>query len=197
MSETQSDRPGFGPRKLALMSALALLGAAVGASFAHLTKELVLGWADELAAMVALVCLLSAGVAAVAVTLRPARVSSACAWLQVLTTALAGVMLLLPMFAPAGWPPALTYGVVLGLGAAQAVGNLQLWRISDELMRRVIVETGALSFWALQAALFAYAAAERLDLAQTVSGWGLTSILLAVYLVASTVVAVRRGLAQA
>jgi len=57
-----------------------------------------------------------------------------------------------------------------------------------------MAETSAMAFWALQTALFLYAAAERLGLVGTISGWGLTGILMAVYLIASIVASARRGI---
>jgi hypothetical protein len=46
----------------------------------------------------------------------------------------------------------------------------------------------------LQTALFLYAGAERLGLVETVSGWGLIGILMAVYLLAAIVASARRGI---
>jgi hypothetical protein len=62
------------------------------------------------------------------------------------------------------------------------------------MLRRVMSETSAMAFWALQLCLFVYAAAERLGLVGTISGWGLTGILMGVYLIASIVASARRGL---
>lgn len=50
-----------------------------------------------------------------------------------------------------------------------------------------------MAFLALQVALFIYAAAERLGLVDTITGWGLLGILMAVYLIVSIVASARRG----
>jgi hypothetical protein len=182
------------PRKLAALAALAAAGGACGFLFALVTKDLALGWADELAGIVALVCLATAVVAGVMILRRSSEVDSFCGWMQVATLVLAGVMLLLPMYAPEAWPQELVFGAVLVLLALQTAANVALWRASDELLRRVTVETGAACFWSLQFALFVYAVAERLGLASGVSAWGLTAVLMAVYVLVSSIVAVRRGL---
>lgn len=80
--------------------------------------------------------------------------------------------------------------------AVETFFNWKLWRHGDELTRRVIVETGALTFWALQMALFVFAALARMALVPDLSSWAMLQILLAVYLAVSAVVGVRRGLAN-
>jgi hypothetical protein len=62
------------------------------------------------------------------------------------------------------------------------------------MMRRVMTETSTIAFWGLQSAFFLYAAAERMALIQPVSAWGMTGILMTVYLFSSIVPAFRRGL---
>ncbi len=181
-------------RKIVRIAALAALGGLVGMGVGYLGADILpqetTPWQDQLAALVAVMLIASAAAGAVAVMLRKTTVSSGCAWLQVAAMVLAGAMLLIPML---GFDPAVSMGVVAALFAVQTAANLALWRIGDELLRRVIVETGALSFWGLQGSLFLYAAAERLALVPTISAWGLIGILMVAYVIASTVVAVRRG----
>jgi len=69
-----------------------------------------------------------------------------------------------------------------------------LWRAADEMLRRIMAETSAIAFWALQMALFVYAAAERLGLVETITGWGLMGILMGVYFISSIVASARRGI---
>lgn len=88
------------------------------------------------------------------------------------------------------------FGLVAGLMALQTVLNVWVWRTSDELIRRVTVEAGAFCFWLLQGCLFLYAAAEQFGLVPTVSAWSLTLALMTVYLISSTVIVIRRGLAH-
>lgn len=194
MTDLHDERPRFDLRKAGLAGGLAILGGFVGFGFAELTEGRFTSWADEVAAVIAVV-LLATGLASVgALLLRPKSVPSGCGWFQVASLMLAGAMLLLPMLAPADWPREAVFAAVLGLLLLQLGANLALWRISDELLRRVVVETGAACFWSLQLALFAYAAAERLGLVSTISAWGLIAIMMSVYVLVSSVVAFRRGL---
>jgi hypothetical protein len=114
------------------------------------------------------------------------------------TIALAGAMLLAPLIAR--WAPGLgntgriatLAGLVGGL-VLQSVINLMIWRRSDELFRRLIVESTALTFWGLQGVLFLWAAGERLRLLPAITAWQAFVVLLAGYLIASMAVSVRRG----
>jgi hypothetical protein len=107
---------------------------------------------------------------------------------------LAGVMLAIPLYATRWVSADVAFGAVALLLALQSALNLMLWRKADEMLRRVMVETGALAFWALQLGLFLYASAERLGLVEGVTAWGMISVLMAVYFVASAVAAARRGI---
>lgn len=196
MSDLSPASQRLTPRKAAYLVGLALVGAVTGAWFADVMETYVHGSPDDLAAMVGLICIISGIASAGAVLLRKGQVSNDCAWLQVASCVVAGVMLLLPILAPEAWPAELVYGGVALLILSQFIVNLRFWQVSDELMRRVVVETAALSFGVLQLALFAWAAAERLGLVPTVSAWGLIGVLLAAYLLASLVIAVRRGIAH-
>lgn len=193
--ESAADRAAV-RRKIVRVGALAAVGAAIGAVAGYASDHWFdvsgVGWPDLLAGFIGLVCLASAAAAVVAILQRKPNVPSGCAWMQVATLALAGLMLFVPMLAPAGSETLAFAGLVV-LFALQTAANLRLWRIGDELLRRVIIETGAVSFWSLQAALFLYAGAERLSLVPTVSAWGLTGILMTAYVLASSVVAFRRG----
>ncbi len=119
---------------------------------------------------------------------------------QGLVALLAGLMLAAPVVAQAAFAPlplALSSAVMAGILAlflVQTVGNLTLWFRSDELVRRVIAETGAASFWLLQGALFLWAAGEKLNLLPHLSLWDAVSIMMASYLLIASIVASRRGL---
>lgn len=194
MSEVHCEASRFDAKKIALLAVLALAGGAVGWSVAEVTRGRDLSWPDELAGLIALMCLAMAAVSTFVAWRRPGSLPLKVGRLQSASLALAGALLLLPMLAPSEWPRAGVLAALVALGAVQLAANLRLWRTGDELFRRVILETGAVCFWLLQLALFAYAAAERLGLVGTVSAWGLMGVLMAVYLVASGVVAYRRGL---
>jgi hypothetical protein len=119
---------------------------------------------------------------------------------QGLVSLLAGLMLAAPVLAIAIFDPLpfeLAAAVMMGIVAlflVQTVGNLTLWSRSDELVRRVMSETGAASFWILQGALFLWAAGEKLNLLPALSMWDAVTLMMASYLLISTFVAGRRGL---
>lgn len=181
-------------RKAAFFILLAGLGGAFGYGFATITDGVVTRWEDDLAVVMAVAMIGIAVVTAFVVATRPSDVPKGCGILQVIVMLLAGVMLLLPMFGTVWATPDVVFGAIAVLLAAQSLANLMLWRNADEMLRRVMLETSAMAFWALQLCLFAYAAAERLGLVATVSGWGLTGILMGVYFIASIVASARRGL---
>ena len=194
-TQTEPRRPSL------LMKGLAVVGLALfGAGTGYLTVELGRmeaasgGWADSLALAMAFGLLTIAALSAVTLVARPAAVPKGCGILQVIVFALAGTMFLAPIYAPAFASPDFVFAAVVGLFVLQTVANLMLWRQADEMLRRVMSETGAMAFWALQAALFLYAAAERLGLVETITAWGMTGVLMAVYLVSSIVAAARRGI---
>lgn len=188
-------------RSSLLMKGLGIAGlAVVGAGAGYLTVELSRleiasgGWADSLALAMAFGLLTIAIISAVTLVARPSALPKGCGVLQVTVFGLAGTMFLAPIYAPAALSPDLVFFAVVGLFVLQTVANLMLWRRADEMLRRVMSETSTMAFWALQSALFLYAAAERLGLVETITAWGMTGILMAVYLVASIVAAARRGL---
>lgn len=100
-----------------------------------------------------------------------------------------------PAAALAGNPaPGAVFIALMTAFIVHSVVNYGLWRDGDEMMRRIIVEAGAACFWILQGALFIWAVAERLGLASGFSAWDALVVLMAVYLICSSVVGFRRGL---
>jgi hypothetical protein len=189
----EAPRPSL-PRKVALLVLLAALGGAFGFGFATLTDGVLTRWEDELAVFMAAAMIGIGVVTAFVVATRPSDVPKGCGILQVIVMLLAGVMFLLPIFGTAWATPDVVFGAIAVLLAAQSVANLMLWRAADEMLRRVMLETSALAFWAVQLGLFVYAAAERLGLIGTITGWGLTGMLMGVYFIASIVASARRGI---
>ncbi|MGV8928731.1 MAG: hypothetical protein ACOH1E_03175 [Brevundimonas sp.] len=181
-------------RKAALFVVLAGLGGAFGYGFATLTDGLMTRWDDDVALVMAIVLIATGLISAFMVATRPATVPKGCGVLQVVVMFLAGGLLLLPVFGSTWAAPGTVFGAVVLLLVLQSVANLMLWRAADEMLRRVMLETSALAFWALQLGLFVYASAERLGLVGAVTGWGLMGILMAVYFSASIVAGARRGL---
>lgn len=181
-------------RKAAVMVLLAALGGAFGYGFAGLTDGGLTRWEDELAVVMSAALIGVGAVTAFMVARRPSEVPAGCGVLQVIVMFLAGVMFLLPVFGAAWAGPEIVFGAVVLLLVVQSAANLMLWRAADEMLRRVMLETSALAFWSLQLSLFVYAAAERLGLVGTISGWGLMGILMGFYLIASIAAATRRGL---
>lgn len=114
---------------------------------------------------------------------------------------LAGLMMAAPVVANQLYDPVprgLAIALMAGLVAAsliQTLLNLSVWNRADEMMRRMIAETGSLCFWLLQGLFFLWAAAEVLGLAPALSSWDLMTILMAVYLAVSAVAAMQRGFA--
>jgi hypothetical protein len=117
--------------------------------------------------------------------------------LQAGVMVLAGVMLLLPVLGVSlpdlGARRQAFLALVVVLFALQTYGNLLIWRRSDEFLRKVIADTGAVCFWLLQGALFLWAAAERLGLRGRLSSWDAVAVLMLVYTAASISIAIRRG----
>ncbi len=181
-------------RKAALFVVLAVLGGAFGYTFATLTDGVLTRWEDELAVIMAAATIGIGVITAFVVATRPSQVPRGCGVLQVVVMLLAGILFLLPVFGSAWTTPEVVFGAVLLLLAVQSGANLMLWRNADEMLRRVMLETSALAFWAVQLSLFIYAAAERLGLIGTISGWGLMGVLMGVYFIASMVAGARRGL---
>lgn len=181
-------------RKVALFGVLAVLGGAFGYAFATLTDGVLTRWEDELAVIMAAATIGIGVITAFVVATRPSQVPRGCGVLQVVVMLLAGILFLLPVFGSAWTTPEVVFGAVLLLLAVQSGANLMLWRNADEMLRRVMLETSALAFWAVQLSLFIYAAAERLGLIGTISGWGLMGVLMGVYFIASIVAGARRGL---
>ena len=186
-------RPSF-LRKAGMVVLLAGLGGAFGYGAATLTDGSLTSWEDELAVVMAAAMIGVGLITAFIVARRPADVPRGCGILQVVVMLLAAAMFLLPVFGAAWASPEMVFGAVLLLVAVQSAANLMLWRTADEMLRRVMLETSALAFWALQLGLFIYAAAERLGLVGTITAWGLMGILMGVYFIASAIAAARRGL---
>ena len=181
-------------RKAAMFVLLAGLGGVFGYGFATLTDGALASWEDELAVVMSAAMVGVAAITAVIVARRPSDVPRGCGILQAVVMLLAAGLFLLPIFGTAWAGPEVIFGAVLALLAIQSGANLMLWRTADEMLRRVMLETSALAFWAVQLGLFVYAAAERLGLVGTITGWGLMGILMGVYFIASIVAAARRGL---
>jgi hypothetical protein len=120
---------------------------------------------------------------------------------QGLVTLLAGVMMAIPAVAPllaTPLPPPLAMVLMLAVVAlflVQTALNLSVWTRADEMMRRTIAQAGAACFWTLQGALFLWAAAEKLGLAPALSTWDAMVVLMGVYLLVSSALAMRRGYA--
>lgn len=194
MLSQSEDRPQSLAAKIGMVVVLGGVGALCGFVMARFFEADGAPWPDVLATAMA-VALLSVGMlSAVTLALRPSTVPKGCGVLQIVVFLLAGVMFLLPMHAPVALAPDMVFGGIVLLLAIQTVANVMLWRRADEMLRQVMAETSAIAFWALQTALFLYAAAERLGLVDSISAWALVGILMAVYLLSSIVASARRGI---
>ena len=203
-------------RHLASLFLLVLVGGGVGyfagrqiaISFPGLEGPDLPRWSDAVALLLGAVLSIAAGwtavvamdAAALGRTLKlegpagPAEVRDT--RLQALILALSGVIVALPpllMFARVDSLPAMIVLVVLL--AVHTALNLRLFRTVDELFRKTAIEAGAITFWLGQGVLFLWAAAERLSLAPPLTAWDIYVVVMAAYLVASSIVTIRRGLA--
>lgn len=194
MMSQAEDRPQSLAVKIGGAVVLGALGALTGYAMAQMFKAEGAPWPDVLATGMAVALIAVGLLSAVVMSTRPSTVPKGCGILQIAVFLLAGVMFLMPMYAPAFGGPDVVFGGIIVLLAIQTVANVLLWRRADEMLRQVMAETSAMAFWALQTALFLYAAAERLGLIDTISSWGLTGIVMAVYLLASIVASARRGI---
>ncbi|KPF83213.1 hypothetical protein IP78_02600 [Brevundimonas sp. AAP58] len=193
MSEVQ-DRPQSLIMKIGMAVVLGGAGALTGYGMARYFESDGAPWPDVLATAMAVALIAVGLMSAVVMATRPSTMPKGCGILQIVVFLLAGAMFLLPMYAPASLAPDMVFGGIAVLLAIQTVANVMLWRRADEMLRQVMAETSAIAFWALQTALFLYAAAERLGLVDTISGWALVGILMAVYLLSSIVASARRGI---
>lgn len=180
--------------KLAGLVLLGGLGAAVGYAVADYGLAADMPWDDALALLMAVTLIAMGLLGAVNVATRPASVPKGCGVLQVAVMLMAGGLFLLPLYGPAWISSEALFAGVVTVVAVQTVANVLLWRRADEMLRRVMLETSALAFWVGQLALFLYAAAERLGLVGGVTAWGLMGVLMALYLLASVVASLRRGI---
>lgn len=194
MSEVQ-DRPQSLAMKIGGVIVLAGVGALCGYGLAQVFDPANTTWPDALATAMAVALIAIGLMSTIVLFTRPSTIPKGCGVLQITVFLLAGIMFLLPMYAPSSLAPNIVFGGIVALLAIQTVANLMLWRRADEMLRQVMADTSAIAFWALQTALFLYAAAERLGLVDTISAWAMIGILMAVYLLASIVASARRGMA--
>jgi len=116
--------------------------------------------------------------------------------IQGLVLALAGLMLLLPLFALGAWSRTphgaqTTMSAIAVMFVLQTVGNVQSWKVCDEFQRGMMLRTCAITFGIGQGALFLWAGAEHLRLAPAITSWEIITLLLALYLVTGTIIAVQ------
>lgn len=191
---TRSDTPPPLALKILGILLMAGFGAVVGAAVTHMGLTQSLPWADGVALVVAGALVAMAGAGGVMMVMRPASVPKGCGLLQIAVLMLAAVMFVLPIYGAIYATADIVFAAILILMVIQTAGNVLLWNRADEMLRRIMAETAALAFVACEAALFVYAAAERLSLVGPVSTWGLIGIALGIYLLASSYAAARRGI---
>lgn len=201
--------------RLLKLTGLAVAGAVVGyasatvlAEYVTLPSPDVLRWSDAAALLVA-VMLIAGGVSVLAAS-RNGRALAAVTSadgpadprevrdmrLQGVVLALSGLLLAAPVAAALSGNPApvLTLIAIAAVFVLHTGLNLSLWWRGDEMIRRVIVESGALAFWISQAVLFGWAVAERLGVAPGLTAWDILVVVMGLYLTCSAVVGLRRGL---
>lgn len=173
---------------------LGAAGAVTGYLVSGQVREVGMPWEDGLACLMG-VMLMAIGLAMIYVlATRPSSVPKGCGVLQVIAMLLAGGMYLAPILTPDTIAPEVIMSGIITALVVQTVANVLLWQRADEMLRHLMLETGAISFWISQMAFFVYAAAERLGLLGGVSAWGMAGVMMAIYLIASTVASARKGL---
>lgn len=89
----------------------------------------------------------------------------------VLTAATTAATLLLPIIGDGRIDPKLNFAIILVLSAAAYWFSWRIWRASDELDRKIMMETNSANYWVLCTALVVYAVGERLGLLGGVTAW--------------------------
>lgn len=214
-----TDSRRYSPRKLLILAAIgAVVGAIVGYSTVTALRSVHvgprdLGWTDAIALWIGVVFIgyslmfaylstnrrqlakmLEGEQATVMATTKEVTVVR----LQTLVLALAGMLLIAPIFVQklllqnASLGAEVYAGIVLLFGV-QSWANARVWRSSDEFARRSIAMVAAWTFAIGQGALFLWAAAEHLHLVAPRPAWNLFSLLMLLYLVVSAFVTVRQS----
>ncbi len=201
--------------KLLRLAGFAVMGGIVGYGVGWFLVDYVelpalegLRWSDALALIVALM-LIAGGLSVLAASRNGRALAAATSAeapagpgevrdmrLQAAVVTVSGLLLAAPVVATLSGNPAptLTLVAIAVVFALHTAMNLSLWRRGDEMIRRVILESGALAFWIGQAVLFAWAAAERLGVAPPLTAWDILVVVMGLYLVCSGTVGLRRGL---
>ncbi|HET6431701.1 hypothetical protein [Dyella sp.] len=113
---------------------------------------------------------------------------------------LAGVLLALPVLVgllPGGASSTMrmaAMALIVGLFALQTFWNYAIWRQSDEFLRALVADGSIICFWVLQSALLLWASGEKLGLLPAASLWDALVVMMAVYLVVSATLSIRRGM---
>lgn len=117
--------------------------------------------------------------------------------LQAIVSLLAGVELLVLSWRTdtlTGATQAVLLAGLVVLVLLQSWLNYRVWRRGDEFFRRILVEAAVISFVIAQFLLFAWAVLTRFDLVNEPSVLDIYVIVMTIYLLASFVAGMRRGL---
>ena len=189
------------PRPTASMLTRLVFVAAAGAGVMYvlLTYGAELRWSDQVAVIVAFMCLASGArimfesfnSRALGQRLQvegdstPKEAAQA-RLLALLQMALGGVMIWPPLAARLGWPaPPWTYAIVAGFLAIRIAYTIYMFRRTDEFTRQRVRHATWWTYFIGQTALLAYACAERLGLAPAATAWDILVLLVALSLVTS------------
>lgn len=123
----------------------------------------------------------------------------AMARLQGLILVLAGFAMLLPALghAPFGLSGEAAFAIVLALLVVESALNVHALRESDELLRLVTAEVCVWTFWTFQLVAFVWAVGAQFRLFPGFTPLDIVTVLMTLYLIASAVGAIRRGLGTA
>ena len=134
MMSRSEDRPQSLAARIGFVVVLGGAGALAGYGMARMFEDQGAPWPDVLATAMAVALLAVSLMSTVVLFTRPSTIPKGCGVLQIVVLLLAGVMFLLPMYAPASVAPDMVFGGIVVLLVIQSIANLMLWRAADEML---------------------------------------------------------------
>jgi hypothetical protein len=115
---------------------------------------------------------------------------------QVLSMALGGLTLIVPVVGPIWVEPAPIYGLFLIMFVVSSVATWRVWRGADELMKRMLADSSVIGYMVITSALCLYAVGERLGLMSGVTAWAFLGFASLSNLFVSSYVIFRSGMGK-
>lgn len=98
---------------------------------------------------------------------------------------------------PLGLGGGVAFAIVLALLVIETVLNYRILKSADELIRRATEEACVATFWIFQLLIFVWAVADHFELVPGFAPMDIVVVLITIYLLASVVIALRRGIGTA